>query len=170
MATVGEAPTLFLRKATGLVKGWSIHNAAKILKKEGLKNFYIDAGGDVEVCGQHSERKLWKIGIRNPFSQNKSDIVKVLLLSNIGIATSGTYIRGQHIYNPKEKNAIIAEIVSLSVLGPNVYEADRFATAAFAMGKEGIHFIERLPGFEGYMIDANGIATMTTGFTKYVSK
>ena len=27
MATVGEAPTLFLRKATGLVKGWSKFDA-----------------------------------------------------------------------------------------------------------------------------------------------
>ena len=27
MAAVGEAPTLFLRKATGLVKGWSKFDA-----------------------------------------------------------------------------------------------------------------------------------------------
>ena len=57
--------------------------------------------------------------------------------------------------------------VSVTVLGPNVYEADRFATAAFAMGSEGIHFIEELPRFEGYLIDRSGIATMTTGFADY---
>jgi thiamine biosynthesis lipoprotein len=51
-----------------------------------------------------------------------------------------------------------------------VYEADRFATAAFAMGKRGIYFIEQLPGFEGYMIDASARATFTSGFERYVLK
>jgi thiamine biosynthesis lipoprotein ApbE len=60
------------------------------------------------------------------------------------------------------------DVVSLTVIGPNVYEADRFATAAFAMGKKGIYFIEQLPGFEGYMIDTSAQATYTSGFERYV--
>ena len=59
------------------------------------------------------------------------------------------------------------EILSLTVVGPNIYEADRFATAAFAMQREGINFIENLNGFEGYSIDKNGTATMTSNFEKY---
>lgn len=62
------------------------------------------------------------------------------------------------------------DIVSFTVIGPNVYEADRFATAVFVMGREGIMFVEHLVGFEGYMIDNKGIATMTSGFEKYVTK
>ena len=85
----------------------------------------------------------------------------------MGMATSGTYIRGQHIYNPLDDKEI-TEIVSLTVIGPNVYEADRFATAAFAMGKEGINFIERTAELEGYIIHKDGIATLTSGFEKYV--
>ena len=61
------------------------------------------------------------------------------------------------------------DIVSLTVIGPNIYEADRFATAAFAMGKRGINFIETCPGLEGYMVDAAGMATETTGFSSFVS-
>lgn len=145
---------------SGLVKGWAIFNAAEILRKDGFKEFYVDAGGDVEVNG-----KVWRIGIKNPFEQKQ--IVKAVYLKNAGIATSGTYIRGDHIYNPKNKNDKITDVASLTVIGPNVYEADRFATAAFAMGKKGIEFIEKLDGFEGYMIDNKGIATMTSGFEKY---
>ena len=52
------------------------------------------------------------------------------------------------------------------MIGPNIYEADRFATAAFAMGRDGILFIEELQGFEGYMIDRNGMATLTSGFAE----
>ena len=126
----------------------------------GFKKFYVDAGGDIEAHG-----KYWKIGIRDPFNINQ--IIKVVYINNCGLATSGTYIRGNHIYNPLDNNMPADEVISFSVIGPNIYEADRFATAAFAMGKKGILFIENLKGFEGYMIDKEGLATMTSGFEKY---
>ena len=34
--------------------------------------------------------------------------------------------------------------------------------------KEGINFIERQKSLEGYMISSKGVATMTSGFEKYV--
>jgi thiamine biosynthesis lipoprotein len=194
---------------SGIVKGWAILQAATLLKAAGFTHFYIDAGGDIQVSGSRGDPLWspdgdpWRIGIRNPF--NRNEIVKVLAVTDKGIATSGTAIRGQHIYNPHNPhrgrplapihtaNAASAagashssrvkgegspphfhtspaptDIVSLTVIGPNVYEADRFATAAFAMGKKGIYFIEQLPGFEGYMIDASAQATYTSGFERYV--
>jgi len=65
-------------------------------------------------------------------------------------------------------NEQLYEIVSLTVIGPTVYDADRFATAAFAMGRQGIEFLESQKEYEGYMIDAKGIATYTNGFEQYV--
>ena len=150
---------------SGLVKGWAIQKASNILTEKGFKNFYVEAGGDIQVQGNNADNKPWNVGIKNPF--NQKEIVKVVYLHNQGMATSGTYIRGQHIYNPFKANELLNNIVSLTVIGPNVYEADRFATAAFAMGKEGINFIESLKGFEGYMINKEGLATMTSGFDKY---
>jgi thiamine biosynthesis lipoprotein len=150
---------------SGIVKGWAILQAAHMLKEAGCTNFYIDAGGDIQVSGTKAGNP-WRIGIRNPF--NRKENVKVLAVTDKGIATSGTAIRGQHIYNPHNPDTLLQDIVSLTVIGPNVYEADRFATAAFAMGKRGIYFIEQLPGFEGYMIDASARATFTTGFERYV--
>ena len=146
---------------SGIVKGWAILNASKILKDLGYDRFFVDAGGDAEIVG-----KNWKWGIRNPF--NVKEIVKVLNLSNCGIATSGTYERGQHIYNPITKENKNTDIISLTVIGPDVFEADKMSTPAFAIGRAGIKFIESLPGLEGYMIDKNGIATMTSGFKKFV--
>lgn len=149
----------------GIVKGWAIQNAADMLNARGFRDFYIDAGGDIQVSG-HNETRLWRVGIRNPF--NRDEHVKILMLTDRGIATSGTAIRGQHIYNPYHPDMQILDIVSLTVIGPNIYEADRFATAAFAMGKKGIQFIETLAGFEGYMIDTQARATFTSGFERYV--
>lgn len=150
---------------SGIVKGWAIQNAADMLKAWGFRNFYIDAGGDVQVAGR-KDGNLWRIGIRNPF--NRYENVKVLALTERGVATSGTAIRGQHIYNPHNRNTSLLDVVSITVIGPNIYEADRFATAAFAMGKKGIQFIENLAGFEGYMIDAQARATFTSGLERYV--
>ena len=154
---------------SGIVKGWAIYNASKLIEARGFNNFYVDAGGDIQTKGKNSEGKPWRIGIKNPF--HPAEVIKVVSLDDKGIATSGTYIRGEHIYNPKNENKKTEnDIVSFTVIGPNIYEADIFATAVFAMGREGIMFIEHMLGFEGYMIDNTGIATMTTGFEKYVAK
>ncbi|HSW74585.1 MAG TPA: FAD:protein FMN transferase [Candidatus Saccharimonadales bacterium] len=150
---------------SGLVKGWAIWQAAKRLHKHGVQNFYIEAGGDIQTSGKNARQQPWTVGIRNPF--NRDEIIKVLRVKNKGVATSGTYIRGQHIYNPHQPDAPLTEVQSLTVVGENIYEADRFATAAFAMGKDGIHFIERKDGLEGYMVDGRGIATFTSGFQEY---
>jgi thiamine biosynthesis lipoprotein len=151
---------------SGIVKGWAIYQAAEILRHRGFANYYVDAGGDVQVVGKNEQGENWRVGIQNPF--NPREIVKVLSVTDCGVATSGTYVRGQHIYNPKQDGELITDIVGLTVIGPDIYEADRFATAAFAMGRAGVEFIERLDGFEGYMIDRNGQATFTSGFTRYV--
>ena len=150
---------------SGLTKGWAIYQAAKKLSKKGFKNFYVEAGGDIQMSGHNEDGKSWRVGIKNPFNQN--EIIKVVELSGKGIATSGTYIRGQHVYNPHAFGQKLTHIVSVTVIGPNVYEADRFATAAFAMQEKGIYFLEKQNNLEGYMIDRKGIATMTTGFEKY---
>jgi thiamine biosynthesis lipoprotein len=152
---------------SGLVKGWSIWNAAQLLKKKGFENFYIDAGGDIQPHGHNAGGEKWAVGIKNPL--NEFENVKVVYVNEEGVATSGTYIRGLHIYNPHAGNQPISDIVSLTVIGPNIHDADRFATAAFAMGPNGIKFIEQLLGYEGYIIDKNKVATMTTGFEKYTS-
>jgi thiamine biosynthesis lipoprotein len=151
---------------SGIVKGWAIYNAAELLKEHGFGNFYVDAGGDIQVAGKNAKGERWTVGIKNPFLQE--EIVKALWLENKGIATSGLYLRGQHIYNPHVPKEPITGIASMTVVGPTVYDADRFATAAFAMGEKGIQFIEKLPGYDGYMIDSKGIATMTSRFNRFV--
>jgi thiamine biosynthesis lipoprotein len=152
---------------SGLVKGWAIQRATELLREHGARNFYVDAGGDIQSYGANAAGLPWKIGIRNPF--NMDEVIKTVTVSTEGVATSGTYIRGQHIYNPHASGRDEQTVKSLTVIGPNIYDADRFATAAFAMGEAGITFIESLPGFEGYMIDRRKVATFTTGFERFVA-
>lgn len=153
---------------SGLVKGWAIHKAAHMLWQEGYENFYVEAGGDIQTSGRNASGKKWKIGIRDPLHAPFQDTIRIVYLGDKkGIATSGTYLRGQHIYDPHAPGRLFSDIVSISVIGPTVYDADRFATAAFAMGREGIGFIEHLPGYEGYAVDSAGMAVATSGFASY---
>jgi len=151
---------------SGIVKGWSIRKAAWLVEGRGYRNFCIDAAGDIEVRGVNREEKPWEIGIRNPFQPDS--IIKVLHLADRGIATSGTYIRGEHIYDPVEQH-VANDIASMTVVGPDVYEADRLATAAYAMGERGIAFLASLPGIDGYMVDQGGTATFTPGLARYMN-
>ncbi len=149
---------------SGIVKAWAIGKADKFLRELGFANFFINAGGDIQVRGHNQEGKVWTVGIRHPFEHNK--IVKRLAIQG-GIATSGTYLRGDHIFDPHEKNKRIDEIVSLTVIAPDVLQADLLATAAFAMGRKGINFLAKQKDVEAYMIDREGIATFTSGFVRF---
>lgn len=151
---------------SGIVKGWAIDEAASLLYRNGFRDFYVGAGGDAQVYGKNANGEAWMLGICNPF--DLTQVVKRVRLDERGIATSGTYMRGKHIYNPLQADDPLEEVVSLTVIGIDVLEADRLATAAFAMGRTGIYFLESLPDVEGYMIDREGQATMTTHFRDYV--
>lgn len=147
---------------SGIVKGWAIRNTARLLAGAGATDFAVDAGGDIQCAGHNADGEPWSIGIRHPFDAKAH--VKTIYPGTRGVATSGTYARGQHIYNPHRPGSRLDDVVSITVIGSDVLEADRFATAAFAMGRDGIGLIEAQPGLEGYQIDAAGIAIMSSGF------
>lgn len=149
---------------SGLVKGYAIWEGSKLLLTRGLNNFFIEIAGDIQTHGVNEKTQKWKVGIENPF--NRAEIISVVHLGGEGIATSGTYIRGEHIYNPLTLSTN-PEIASMSVIASNIYEADRFATAAFAMGLKGIDFIEQYPGLEGLMVTKDKKVIKTSNFFKY---
>ena len=82
------------------------------------------------------------------------------------MATSGNYERGEHIYNPHTGRAATA-LDSMTVVGPNICDADVYATAAFAMGPKGIEWVAK-QGLECYQIAPGGKATYTPGLGRYL--
>lgn len=150
---------------SGYVKGWAIKRASDLLVSRGHRNFLVDAGGDVQAMGRNEAGEAWRVGIRNPF--DRRTVVKILAVSDMAVATSGTAIRGNHIYDPHHPRDLQTDIVSLTVLAASIEDADRFATAAFAMGRDGIEFIAEREGLEGYAIDHAGQALFTEGLLAY---
>jgi FAD:protein FMN transferase len=152
---------------SGIVKGWAIRHTAQLLRDGGCSQFYVDAGGDIQTCGGKPDGTPWIIGIQNPFEPGR--IVKRIAVAEGGVATSGLYQRGRHIYNPHDFDDALDQVASITVVGPDICDADRYATAAFAMGRSGIDFIASLDGFEGYAITHDRRATMTAGFGAFVA-
>ncbi len=144
---------------SGYVKGWAINEAAKIIKKGGYNTFCIAIGGDILAASDSD--KVWKIGIQNP--QNRGAILAGVAVKNMAIATSGNYERGLHIVSPKTGKPADS-ILSISVVGPDIINADVLATTAFVQGKFGLNFVGgQARGYEAYAVDKTGKISMTAG-------
>jgi len=142
---------------SGYVKGWAIREAAETLRQAGVERYFVEAGGDMQVRGE------WRVGIRNPF--NRREVVKALKVRDMGVATSGTYERGNHIYDPHTGEPAMG-LASLTVLGPDIVTADVYATAAFAMGPRGAEWVAT-QGLECYAVTPDGKATFTPGLSRF---
>ena len=86
----------------GLVKGWSVDEAAMILRGHGLRDFSIDAGGDVLCVGTPPDGGRWRVGIRHP-QRPDTAVAAVVEIESGAVATSGTYFRGEHIQTTGER-------------------------------------------------------------------
>ena len=116
---------------SGYVKGWAIYRAARLLDRRHITRYCINAGGDMQLRGEGPKNGPWVIGIANPFESAK--FAKKLYLKNIAIATSGSYERGQHIYNPKS-GRLIEDPVSLTVIGSTPIDYLDFASPEPGLG------------------------------------
>jgi thiamine biosynthesis lipoprotein len=154
---------------TGLVKGWSLENAGRILEAAGARNYCINGGGDVVIRGEASPGAAWRVGIRHPLQADK--LATVLAVRDGAVATSGSYERGDHVRDPFTGRAPTG-ILSVTIVGPSLTFADAYATAAFAMGPTALAWVASLPDYEGCSISAdrdgsNGRLAWTPGFDSW---
>ena len=149
---------------SGYVKGWAIEKAGMIIKKSGYRTFCVSIGGDLQAASDGS--KKWSIGIQDP--TDKSKILDLLSISNSAMATSGNYERGIHIINPKTSKPA-TDLLSLSVVGPGILEADILATAGFAAGKNWREVLAKFAEYEALAVRKNMQTEMTAGFEAHLS-
>jgi len=146
----------------GLVKGWAIDRAAAILDDAGLHNYAVSGGGDMRVLGRAIPDLTWRVGIQHPLERH--EVAAVVETTDLAIATSGAYARGDHVWNPHSGRAPRG-ILSVTIVGPELGTADAYATAAFAMGPERApHWTARLLGYEAMTILADETVFKTGGF------
>lgn len=159
------APNGTLLDPSGLVKGWSLEQAAHILERHGLANFCINAGGDVALRGRPGPALPWRIGIRH--SDEPERFASVLELAGpVAVATSATYERGAHIIDPRNGQAV-TELASVTVVGPDLTLADAYATAVFVMGVGGLRWLDSRSDYEGMAVTREDEIISTSGFDRW---
>jgi FAD:protein FMN transferase len=166
-STVGAAFADDLRRPidpSGLVKGWSVAGAARILEQAGARNYCVNAGGDAHLCGRSWDGEPWRVGIQHPRIGDR--IAAVLVASDVGIATSGAYARGQHIIDPHTASPAIG-VLSVTIVGPDIATADAYATAAYAMGPKGAEWCAGLSDYAAMVILADDRVLSTPGMSRY---
>lgn len=138
-----------------VVKGWSVQRAAGLLRAAGARRFCLNAGGDVVVAGGP-----WQVGVRHP--EDAGRLCTVLELTDAALATSARYERGDHIVDGRTGRPATG-LLSVSVVAPTLTEADSVATAAFAMGAEGVAWAAAREGCEVFAVDAERRVLRTPG-------
>lgn len=134
-----------------VVKGWAVQRAAALLRTEGLRTFCINAGGDVVTAGEPEPGRGWRVGIRHP--EQPEGICAVVESSDGAVATSAEYERGSHILDGRT-GLPATGLLSVTVTAGDLTTADSLATAAFAMGTEGIAWVASQPGCAVLIVDA----------------
>jgi thiamine biosynthesis lipoprotein len=147
---------------SGLVKGWAVDRAAAILERAGVRNFAVNAGGDMRLRGRAAPAWSWRVGIQHPLRPDA--VARVIETHELAVATSGEYERGRHVLDPHTRRPP-SGILSVTVVGADLATADAYATAAFAMGAAGaVKWTARLRGYEAMTILADGRVLSTPGF------
>jgi thiamine biosynthesis lipoprotein len=161
---------------SGVVKTWAAKRAAEYILQAGIKDFTMNAGGDVWLSDDLCVDQDWRIGISKPVSIAAPDagVLTVIDLKNTNfraMATSGSAERGEHIWNPKAAGKEApTDLVQVSVVAEDLVTADVWATAAFAAGQRGVALLNAATGIEALFILANGDLAATDNFAQLFAK
>jgi thiamine biosynthesis lipoprotein len=145
---------------SGIVKGWSVEEAARLVEIVGGRNFSLSAGGDLVLRGERVPGRPWRVGIRHPDRADR--VAAVLAVRDLAVATSGLYERGAHILDPRTGLAP-SELKSATVVGPSLTWADAYATTLMVMGQAGLEWVAGHKGYDALVITADDRVLWTPG-------
>lgn len=143
-----EKHTVTIKKRldlSGIAKSIALKAAAQVLEDAGMRDFIVDAGGDMVIRGSSASDEKWRIGL-----ETVSDEELLLGLKNESLATSGITRRQwsvggkqyHHLINPKIQGKFSFDIMSITVVDPDVVTADVWAKTLFLMGDDAKAYAE----------------------------
>ena len=151
---------------SAIAKGWAVDQVALLFENRSINNYMVEIGGEITTSGTNYLGELWSIGIASPYKNGK-ELIASIKISNISIATSGTYNnsflykgdRYSHLIDPVTGYPIKHDIISATILANNCADADAIATAVMVKGYDaGLYWIDSMPDVECLLIkkDKNG--------------
>jgi thiamine biosynthesis lipoprotein len=145
----------------GIAKGWAAHQAMKRLAVFGP--VLVDAGGDISISGCQRDGSLWPVAVADPL--NPETNLGILMMGKSGIATSGKDYRRwlqngrwqHHIIDPRTGLPAETDILSATVVAPDVIQAETAAKTVMILGsREGLDWLDMQPAMEGILVLEDG--------------
>jgi thiamine biosynthesis lipoprotein len=137
---------------TGFVKGWAAQRACDCFTNLSISGAIVNAAGDVAAIGHDEHGERFRAAIVSP--ENPLEIAHTVWLDH-ALATSGSYLRGNHLYNPKARHWG-TKVASASVTGPDLAVADALATALVCGGESVLELITAIDGYQGLVHHFDG--------------
>jgi len=154
---------------SGIVKAHAMREAALSLRALGLRDWCVNAGGDVLVSGSpdpgHSApdtKGPWLAGIVDPLDR-QALLGAFPLEPMTAVATSGSAERGEHIWAVGSNRPEFAQV---SVAASDIVTADVLATAIVAGGAGALDRAVDRWGVEVLAVRRDGTLLSTPGFRK----
>jgi thiamine biosynthesis lipoprotein len=123
----------------GLAKGWAVDRAVAALRQRGLRDFLVQAGGDLYAAGSRGGRP-WRVGIRDPRGTGGEPFAW-LDVSDAAFSTSGDSERfflagGRRYHHVIDTRTCWPATRSrqASILAPTALEAEILGKAVFTLG------------------------------------
>jgi len=167
---------------SAIAKGYAVDALGALLESRGVRDFFIDIGGENLCRGSNPQGQDWRIGISTPDPDAPMDEVQqILQLTDKGIATSGNYrnfhrvdtLTYAHIIDPRTGFPEPRTLVSVTVLADDCMHADAAATALMVMGLgKGLAWVQGQPAYEALFIsrgkDADWELTYSEGLRNFL--
>lgn len=151
----------------GIAKGEAVDRAIDLLRRHGIRDALVNAGGDVRVIGRNGERS-WRIGIQSPRGDEVLGVIE--LADGEAAFTSGDYERffeqdgrrRHHILDPRTGYPA-ADTQAVTVVATSGVLADAAATAIFVAGTDGWRPTARAMGIHAALrVGADGGIAVTS--------
>lgn len=166
---------------SAIAKGFGVDELVKFLEYRGHLNLLVEIGGEVRTRGYKEDKQLWRIGIEGPNESLGQEIVKVVPLENMSMATSGSYRNFikygdevfSHTIDTKTGRPITHKTLSISVLHEYCADADAWATALMSMGDESAFTFANQNDIMAYIqvkTESSVKILVTDSFKKYINK
>lgn len=153
----------------GIAKGYIVDAMAGVLGRGGVRDFLINAGGDIRTSGAAAGGRPWTVAVRDPATTGvRSDVIH---LGSGAVATSGGY---EIYFDPERRFHHIVDAATgrspdenagVSVIAPTAMAADALATAVFVLPPDaGTALVDSLARCECLIVGHDGHERRSCGW------
>lgn len=156
----------------GTAKGYIADEVAKVLRENGVNHAIINLGGNVLTINNNTNGKPWRIGVQNPFSEERGTSIGTLDVVNKSVTTSGIYeryieyqgIKYNHILDVHSGLPVNNEIAGVTIISDKSLDGDGVDTGVLLMGlQKGLEVIKSEKNFEAIFVTKDKDIYITSG-------